>query len=285
MNIATTLLLCSIELSGVSGSSLRARAFFDANNVKVGDPLVLSVDFIGDADFRSLHPPALSRAVDRADWKVDDASAKTDTFRNARRLAYRVRPLREGLLWFPALTFSYSSEDGEQRTVEANAIPVHARRGADVVVAGMAEALDGETMPEPPPLRTEPGVALSDDELFAWRRACANPTADAFAGFGFPAARLNEAACAVRDGAWARALAVYSRLEWSVGQTEEVERGMVAALARRFDNPNAELPVWRQVFRPVLRHPWPGRVGIVAGVVAAAAALLWLLGRAVRALA
>ena len=28
-------LLCAIELAGVTGSDLRARAFFDANNVKV----------------------------------------------------------------------------------------------------------------------------------------------------------------------------------------------------------------------------------------------------------
>lgn len=285
MNIAATILLCAIELAGVRGGEMRVRAFFDANNVKVGDPLVLTVDFIGDADFRSLHPPALAKAVDRADWKVDDASAKTDTFRDARRLTYRVRPLREGLLWFPSLAFAYETEGGEPREARSNAIPVHARRGAEVVVAGMAEEADGEAMPEPPPLRSDPGAALSDDELFAWRRACARPTADAFAGFGFPAARLNEAACAVREGAWARALSVYSRLEWRIGQTEEVERGMVAALARRFDNPGAELPVWRQVLRPVLRFPWPGRVGIVAGAAAAVAALFWLLGRAVRALA
>lgn len=285
MNIAATMLLCAIALTGVRGSALRARAFFDAYNVKVGDPLVLTVDFIGDADFRSLHPPFLAKAVDREAWKVDDASAKTDTFRDARRLTYRVRPLRAGVLWFPSLSFSYEGEGGGTMTAQANAIPVHARPGADVVVAGMAEALDGEAMPEPPPLRTDPGVALSDDELFAWRKACARPTADAFAAFGFPAAKLNEAACAVRDGAWARALSVYSHLEWRIGQTDEVERGIVAALARRFGNPNAELPVWRQVFRPVLRFPWAGRVGVVAGALAAAAALLWLLGRAVRAIA
>ena len=78
------LLLCAIELTGVTGNDLRARAFFDANNVKVGDPLVLTVDFLGDAEFRDLHPPVLSKVVDRRDWKLDDASAKTDTFRDAR---------------------------------------------------------------------------------------------------------------------------------------------------------------------------------------------------------
>ena len=277
-------LLCAIELTGVTGSGLRARAFFDANNVKVGDPMVLTVDFLGEADFRALHPPALSRAVDRRTWRLDDASAKTDTFRDARRLTYRVRPLREGVIWFPSLEFSYVGPDGEARTVRSNDIPVHARGGAQVVVAGMDEGPDG--LPDPPALVADvKSCALSDDERFAWRKACASPSADAFAAFSFPEAKMNEARCAILDGNWARALKVYARLEWAVGQTPEMERGIVAALARRFDNPGAELPVWRQVLRPVLRLGWRGRVGVVVGGLASLALLGWLLGRAIRALA
>ena len=275
--------IAAIQLAGVTGESLRARAFFDANNVKVGDPLVLTVDFLGEADFASLHPPALSREVDRADWKLDDASARTDTFRDARRLTYRVRPMREGVLWFPPLEFSYSGPDGEVRTVKSNTIPVHARRGADIVIDGMAES-EEDAMPAPPPLVTD-HPPLSDDDLFAWRKACAEPSADAFAAFGFPEAKMNEARCAVLSGDWRRALSVYSRLEWTVGQTPGIERGMVAALALRFSNPAAELPVWRQVGRPLLRHGWKGRIGIAGGGVAAALLLFWLLGRAIRAVA
>ena len=74
--------------------------------------MVLTVDFLGAADFKDLHPPALSRFVARKDWKLDDISAKTDTFRDARRLTYRVRPLKEGVVWFPALTFEYAGADG-----------------------------------------------------------------------------------------------------------------------------------------------------------------------------
>ena len=64
------LLLAAIKLAGVTGGELTTRAYFDVNNAKVGDPLVLTIDFIGEADFTALHPPALSRHVDRADWKV-----------------------------------------------------------------------------------------------------------------------------------------------------------------------------------------------------------------------
>ena len=284
-NLLCAALLCAIELVGVQGNDLRARAFFDANNVKVGDPLVLTIDFIGDADFSSLHPPALAKSVDRADWKIDDISAKTDTYRDARRLTYRVRPMREGLLWFPPLEFAYAAGDGTPRQVRANAIPVHAKAGQDVVVAGMDEAAASNAMPAPPALVEDPGVALTDDQTFAWRKACAAPTADAFLSFDFPAARMNEATCAIREGNWARAQKVYTLLEWRVGQTPEIERGMVAARALRFDNANVELPVWRQVFRPLLRFAWAGRVGIVLGGFAALALVFWLLGRGIRALA
>ena len=173
-----SIVLCVIRLVGVTGSDLRARAFFDANNVKVGDPLVLTVDFLGDAEFRDLHPPALARAVDRKAWRLDDASAKTSTYRDARRLTYRVRPLREGVVWFPSLVFEYETPDGEKRQVQSNGIPVHAKVGAQVAVAEMSE--DPDEMPAPPDLITAQPPGLSADEEFAWRRACAHPTADAF---------------------------------------------------------------------------------------------------------
>ena len=303
--ICWTAILAAIELVGVTGSDLRARAFFDANNVKVGDPLVLTIDFIGEAEFRDLHPPALSKAVDRRDWKLDDVSAKTDTFRDARRLTYRVRPMREGVLWFPSLEFEYADARGEKRRVRANEIPVHAKAGEGVVVAELGE--DANEMPAPPELTedwrrwtsAEGGASplrkasrgeaapspLGQDDLFRWKKAMAKPTADAFAEFDYPAAKMNEATCAIREGNWARALKIYQKLEWTTGQAPDIEKGIVAALALRYDNPAVELPVWRQVLRPILRFGWKGRVGLVLGGFAALAVLFWLLGRGIRAVA
>ena len=302
-------LVAAIQLVGVTGSDLRARAFFDANNVKVGDPMVLTIDFIGAAEFRDLHPPALAKIVGRKDWKLDDVSAKTDTFRDARRLTYRVRPMREGVLWFPALEFEYEGPDGKARLVRSNEIPVHAKAGLEVVVEEMGE--EANEMPKPPELAEvrfctsgkdsasplslaevrfctsgkDSASPLSEDDLFRWKKAMAKPTADAFAEFDFPEARMNEATCAIREGNWARAMKIYQKLEWTTGQTPEIEKGIVAALALRYDNPAVELPVWRQVLRPLLRFGWKGRVGIVVGGFAALAILFWLLGRGIRAVA
>ena len=282
MIFLSLILAAVIQLPGVTGGNLRARAFFDANNVKVGDPLTLTVDFLGDADFRSLHPPALSGYVKRGDWKIYDESAKTDTYRDARRLTYRVRPMRKGVLWFPPLEFAYETPEGGKRTVKSNTIPVHAKTGSQVVVDEMDEV---SRMPEPAALVLEPSAAFSDDERFAWRKACAKPTAEAFKKFDFPEARLNEARCAVLEGNWAKALKIYSVLEWRIGQTPALERGIVAALARKYENPQAELPVWRQIGRPVLRYAWAGRAAIVAGAVAALALILYLAGKLIRLIA
>jgi len=287
----TLLLAVAIQLNGVTGNGLRARAFFDANNVKIGDPLVLTIDFIGEADFRQLHPPALARCLNRKDWKLDDSSARTTTYRDARRLTYRVRPMREGVLWFPSLEFEYGDAAGvdAKRYVRSNEIPVHAKAGAQVVVAEMDEVANDE-MPVAPELIADAAFgdassSLTDDQRFAWRRACANPSSAAFAEFDFPAARLNEASCSIREGNWARAMKIYSRLEWRIGQVGEIERGIVAALALRYDNPAVELPVWRQVGRPLLKFGWKGRVALVLGGFGAIAVVFWLLGRCIRAVA
>ena len=267
------LLAAVIELTGVTGTELRARAFFDANNVTVGDPLVLTVDFLGDAEFRDLHPPALSMAVNRKDWKIDDSSAKTSTYRDARRLTYRVRPMREGVLYFPALEFGF-----EGKVIKANMIPVHARAGAQVVVDEMEEA-EADGYPKIPEL-----ISGSSKD-FAWRKAMAHPSADAFKEFDTYEGRMNEAACALKDGNWSRALKIYHHAEWRWGQSPEIESGIVAALARKYENPHAVLPVWRGVFRPVLKYPWQGRIGIVLGFCAAFALGFWLVSRGIRAVA
>ena len=281
--IFSFLMLGAIALDGVTGQDISARAFFDANNVRLGDPMVLTVEFTGSADFASLHPPALSKETDRRTWRVDDTSAKTETGEIGRRLVYRVRPLKEGVLVFPALSFSYTSARGEAVEVSTSPIPVHVKPGAQAALAGLDADADG--LPMPDGIVTSVVTPLGDDELFRWRKACRTPTAAAFAAFDFPEARLNEAACHIVEGNWAKAIRVYSILEWRTGQTPAIERGIVAALARKHSSAAVELPVWRSSFRGVLRFAWLGRILVILGVLASAALLVWIARRVVRALA
>ena len=262
-----------IPLEGVKCADMTVRADLDAYNVFEGDPIVLTVDFIGNADFGSLHPPELSGAVDSGVWKIDDKSAKTDTYRNARRMTYRIRPVKDGCLEFPALTFSYRHfHTGEKVEVSTSPIPVHSKTTSQVVISGEDEG--GIVWPLPDGLLIDLSssqwgsqTGLTEDQLFAWRKACASTNAAAFKEFDFPEARLNEAACEILAGNWQRALSIYSSLEWEIGQTPAVERGMVAALALKTSNPHAELPMWRQIFRPVLKHSWIGRSLYASGAI------------------
>lgn len=78
---------------------------------------------------------------------------------------------------------------------------------------------------------------------------------------------------------------IYSRLEWAVGQTPAIEQGILAALAVREQSPQVELPVWRQVARPVLRFAWAGRLAVTVGGCGAIALLFFLVGKVIRLLA
>mgnify|MGYP003323132862 CR=1 FL=1 len=115
----------------------------------------------------------------------------------------------------------WKDADGRERTVRLNEIPVHAKAGQSVVVAELGE--DHERFPEPDPLLTTWSGADSDDLRFAWRKACATPTAKAFAAFDTPEARLNEARCLLLAGKWAEAMKIYNRLEWRTGQTPAID--------------------------------------------------------------
>ena len=274
------LLLGAISLDGVIGERLTADAAFDANNVRIGEPMMLRVDFAG-AELDDLHPPALSAAVNPRVWKVDDASAKTVTGRDVRRLVYRVRPLREGLHTFPSLDFAYATPDGKTATCSTPAIPVHVKPGQQAALAGVEEDVSG-TRVLPDGILVRVSQPLGDDDAFAWRRACAHPTAEAFAAFDFPEARLNEAACATLSGNWAKALNIYARLEWQTGQTPEIERGIVAALDAKTDGQVQMLPAWRELLRPVLRYAALGRVLVLLAVLAGFSLLILLCRRLIR---
>lgn len=271
-----------IPLDGVVGTELSPRADFDAYNVNVGDPMILTVDFIGEADFSALHPPGLSEVVDSSVWKVDDKSAKTDTYRDAKRITYRVRPVKEGCLEFPSLTFSYRHKSGETLEASTLPIPVHSRKSSQIALAGLDDFSSVLPLPDGivVDLSSSPWNSadrLSDDEMFAWRKACSRAEASEFKRFDFPEARLNEAACEILAGNWARALSIYSSLEWTIGQTQTIERGITAALALKTSNPDVELPMWRRVMRPVLRHSWQGRALYAVGALLAAGFAVMLL--------
>lgn len=300
--MAVSLLAAAIPLGGVSGGRVWVQAELDGCNVRLGDPMSVTVSFLAPEgyDFKSLRPPSLADGVDETVWRLDKESARTQTLYSipqdestayGRTFTYGIRPLQEGLIEFPALSFSYeNAAQGTPVTIATRPIPVHVRPAVEVALAETESPERERPMPDGllVDLSGSPwgsGGKLNDDELFAWRKACANPTAEAFAAFAIPEARLNEAACEILSDNWARALKIYGSLEWQIGQVPAIERGMVAALAVKFQNPEVELPVWRQVLRPVLRFALWGRIACILSLAVLTGCLVWGVRRIIRALA
>ena len=278
-----------IPLTGVTGSGIYARALLNEQNVQVGDPLTLTISFFGDADLTPLHAVRLSSEVG-AKWKVDEKSVKTDSTadQKGKELSYRIRPLEAGQYEFPALTFSY--EDTRTQTtqmVTTAALPVNVKPGRQIVIEAPPE---GEALfPAPDGLIFDLAKSpwhsaerLTADELFAWKRACSQPTEEAFAAFTIPEARLNAAACAWAEGRWARARTIYRRLEWQIGQTESILRGLRAVEAQRTQNPKAQVSAARIFFAPLLQFAWKGRILICLGALIGFGLILFLCRKLVR---
>ena len=267
------LIFAAISLGNICCDNLDAECTLDYNNASVGDPLQLTISFAGDANLNDLHPPELSKTIDPKTWKIDDKSAKTDTSQNVKRLTYRVRPMREGAYDFPSLSFDYTIREGVTGTVTTASIPVHIKRGAALEIAAAEENAATGHLPPPAIILCldyssfNSADKLSEDELFLWRKACLAPSVEAFERFDFPEARLNAAACLLLDGNWAKALKIYRKLEWQIGQTRDIERGILSALSIKYDTPTPELPVWRTILRPVLRFALAGRLLVVAATL------------------
>ena len=296
-----------ITLDGVTGGRLSARAEFDSNNVRLGDPMELAICFVSDgsADFSQIHPPEISSQVDSNLWRIDDASAKTETltqdyrdmwgqvFRReqGRKLIYRVRPLKEGVLEFPKLEFVWGEiiqdEDGKELPREkcaTKAIPVHVKPAARAALSQLDETDESLPMPDGLIFNVKTS-SLADEEAFAWKKAFGELKADSFSGFDFPEAKLNEAALRIIEGDWAKALKIYYSLEWRIGQTKEIERGIIAALSRKTGDRNIELPAWRIAFRPILKYGWKGRLGISLSIVFGVCLFFLLSGHLIKKLA
>lgn len=240
------ILLAAIGLTGVWADDLRVRAYFDANNVKVGDPMTLTLDFLSEADLSELHPPVLAKAVGGKIWKIDQASAKTDTHDNLRRITYRVRPLKAGVIRFPPLEFKC----GEQ-VFSSNEIPVHAKPGDGVAIELAAEE---DAMP---PIPEADGAEGSADEWFEIRRN-------------------------LHTGEYAAAAEKLNAMAWKYGQTPSIETAMIAARARLFGNPYEELPAWRVVARPLLKHPLPRQLEILGLWMLTAVIVMLALGKTIK---
>jgi hypothetical protein len=280
MSFLSVSLAVVLELSGFNGSELSVFSKFDNNNVKLGDPVKYEITFRGNGDFTSLRTPQIAKAVGNREWKVDMFSVKTTTFKNAKVFEYMMLPLKEGLVYFPQVEFSFG-KDGQ--IIKTQEIPVSVRAGEKVFLAGTDEDYEDEMMPDG--IVVTPPEDLSEDDMFIWQKACRTLDPELFAKFDFPVARLNAASCHLIKNQWAKAMGIYKALEWRIGQTKEIEHGIMCCISRKTGQKSAQLPAWREAFRFVLKYDWKLRISVVLGCVISVFLSFFVLHRLIKILA
>ena len=122
---------------GAVGRNVEAKATLDATTCKVGDPLTLTLEITGGVSISNMRTPVLGLQPELIkDFRVYDDNAKSETLPNGKRFTYRVRPLREGTLEFPAIKVGYyNSERRAYETLTTQPIPIQARATTQIATA------------------------------------------------------------------------------------------------------------------------------------------------------
>lgn len=129
---------------GAITSNLTVKASLDTSVCTAGGLLVLTLDISGASD------PSLIRSVTPAkelnasgDFRLDEASLKTETLATSRRFSWRVRTLKAGTMEFPSLSVSYY-DLGKRAyvTVHTESIPVQVKAGTQVTLGSFDESTE-----------------------------------------------------------------------------------------------------------------------------------------------
>ncbi|MGN0851787.1 MAG: BatD family protein [Kiritimatiellia bacterium] len=128
---------------GAIASNFTVRATLDTNVCTAGDPLVLTLDVAGATDASMVHPPSFAEALKGSVFRLDESSAKTDTFAGFRRFTWRVRPTKAGTVEFPALPVAYFDlATRAYATCRTEAIPIQVKAGAQATLGALGELED-----------------------------------------------------------------------------------------------------------------------------------------------
>ena len=136
---------------GAIASNLTVTASLDAKVCTAGDPLTLTMEIAGAANSASVPPPDFSFIDTGGVFRIDAASAKTETIGTTRRFTWRVRPQTPGTVEFPSLPVSYY-DVGSRKYVTRNTdlIPIQVKAGAQAAL-GVMDENDGDTDKFPMP--------------------------------------------------------------------------------------------------------------------------------------
>ena len=152
------------RFTGAVAKHFKAEIALDAVNVKVGDPVKLTVTFTTDAMPEQIRLPQLPSIPG---FRVYGDPTR-DTFEGGCAFVYSLRPIQQGLLEIPPLTFAWFEKETRQYHVEQTfAVPLYAHPSSQLVLLGD----DGEAFASilPPALRLDEGQTVRrTPSLWAW---------------------------------------------------------------------------------------------------------------------
>jgi hypothetical protein len=138
---------------------LEATVELTPTQVKVGDPLTLTISMRGDGTLANTTPPKLDGVPAIADaFKVYEATQETET--GIRRFTYSLRPRRAGISEFPAVPVSYFDIQQEKYvTIQTEPIAIQ--------VAAANTLADADIAMLAPPVSSTAGPQARTEGVFA----------------------------------------------------------------------------------------------------------------------
>ena len=152
---------------GAIASNLTVVAKLDTNICTAGDPLMLTLDVAGAANPSAVHPPDFAAVTKDSVFRIDAASAKTETLADSRRFTWRVRPVKAGTVEFPSLPVAYYDLDRRAYVeVKTESIPIQVKAGAQAALGALDETGDEtDVFPLPDGVDLDPRGAAAEPLL------------------------------------------------------------------------------------------------------------------------
>ena len=126
-------------------------------DVRVGDPIELTIDVFGEGPVETLPPPLLSaNAKLNEDFRLPDEQLAGEMQDGRRRFKVTIRARRDGVTQIPPLAYPYFDPDAERFVVaHSKPIPLNVAPAAEVAPLDLTTA-----RPTPPPTTSSPLQAL-----------------------------------------------------------------------------------------------------------------------------
>jgi hypothetical protein len=104
------------------------------NKVRVGDPVELTIDILGDGPLESLPPPELAANAALTDgFRVPDEKLPGEVVNGRRRFRVVIRPRSDAVQAIPALSYPYFDPDAERFvTARSAALPLTVEPAAEI---------------------------------------------------------------------------------------------------------------------------------------------------------